>query len=95
MANELQTFREVSQAIGAINWRLNWMIGVYAASVLAGLAVLGYMNSRINAVSDTTSEIKGQLTGFGQQLTSIKQGVDALQSQKQQGRLEAPLENPF
>ena len=71
-------------AIEGIKGRLNLMAGVFAVSVLIGVGALGYVANRVNTVAEGVAEMKGQLAGVSQQLASIKAGVEALQSPRQQ-----------
>ena len=81
---DFKTLREVGIAIEGIKGRLNLMAGVFAVSVLIGVGALGYVANRVNTVAEGVAEMKGQLAGVGQQLASIKAGVEALQSPRQQ-----------
>src|SRR3954466_14364841 len=88
-AEDFKTLREVGIAIDGIKARLNLMTGVFALSVLIGVGSLGYVANRVNTVAEDVAEMKGQLAGVGQQLASIKAGIEALQALKQ-GRMEEP-----
>ena len=81
---DFKTLREVGIAIEGIKGRLNLMAGVFAVSVLIGVGALGYVSNRVYTVAEGVAEMKGQLAGVSQQLASIKAGVEALQSPRQQ-----------
>ncbi len=70
MTDKLETLPEVSLAIANLHSRLNWMTTVYAVTntVIAVVGAWGLMT--LVSVSNDVANIKGQLTGFGDQLAT-------------------------
>ena len=86
MTDKFESLPEVGLAIANVHSRLNWMTAVYAVTntVIAVVGAWGLMT--LVSVSNDVANIKGQLTGIGDQLASIKSTVEGIRAD--QPRLE-------